>query len=121
MQKFLSPENRTALDVVNIVAGLGLALSPWYLGFTAESAATWDAAIVGLAVALIAAGTFFAFHQAEEIANFVLGLWAVIAPWALGYTAASAATLAHVVGGLVVAIVAAGSLWLSTRRPYSAA
>lgn len=32
MLKSLSSNNRTAFDVVNIITGLGLLLSPWYLG-----------------------------------------------------------------------------------------
>ncbi len=36
MLKPLPSNNRTAFDIVNIVAGLGLLISPWLLGFTAE-------------------------------------------------------------------------------------
>jgi len=66
MANSLSSSNRTAFDVVNIVAGLGLLLSPWYLGFTNEAYAAWNAWIVGAAVAVIAAAALFAFHEAEE-------------------------------------------------------
>jgi hypothetical protein len=37
MLKSLSSINRIAFDVVNIVAGLGLLLSPWYLGYANET------------------------------------------------------------------------------------
>ena len=37
MVKSLSSNGRPALDVVSLVAGLGLLLSPWYLGFTSVS------------------------------------------------------------------------------------
>ena len=32
MLKSLSSDNRKVFDIVNIAAGLGLLLSPWYLG-----------------------------------------------------------------------------------------
>lgn len=37
MLKSLSSNSRPALDIVNIVAGLGLFLSPWYLAYTGET------------------------------------------------------------------------------------
>lgn len=119
MLKSWSSENRTVFDVVNIIAGLGLLLSPWYLDFAAETYAAWNAWIVGAAVTLIALAALFAFHQIEEWTNLALGLWAVIAPWALGFSAVAAAMWAHSIAGLVVAVLAAVSLWLGSDRPYS--
>jgi len=54
MMKSLTPRNRTAFDIVNIVAGLGLLFSPWYLGYAAETGAAWNAWIVGAAVVIVA-------------------------------------------------------------------
>src|SRR5437660_1229864 len=51
----------TAIDVVNAVLGVCLALAPWALGFTGEVAAAWNAWIVGAAIALIAVGALVAF------------------------------------------------------------
>lgn len=36
-------ENRSAFDVVNIAAGLGLAITPWILGYAALTTAAWNA------------------------------------------------------------------------------
>lgn len=119
MLKSLSSYNRTAFDVVNIIAGLGLLLSPWYLGYAAETYAAWNAWIVGAAVTLIAVAALYTFHQVEEWTNVALGLWSVIAPWALGFSALPAAMWVHVVAGLVVAVLAAVSLWSTTNRPLS--
>lgn len=119
MLKSLSSDHRTAFDIINIVAGLGLLLSPWYLGYAAETYAVWNAWIVGAAVTLIAVSALYAFHQVEEWANLVLGLWAVVAPWALGFSAVASAMWAHVIAGLVVAILAGVSLWLANGRSYS--
>ena len=119
--KSLSFGNRTAFDIVNIVAGLGLLLSPWYLGYAGEASAAWNAWIVGAAVAIIAAAALFVFHEAEEWVNLVLGVWAVIAPWSLGFAAVASATWAHVIAGVIVAALAAGGLWFTHNRPLSTA
>jgi hypothetical protein len=121
MLKSLSSNNRTAFDIVNIVAGLGLLISPWLLGFTAETYAAWNGWIVGAAVALIAVAALYAFYEVEEWVNLVLGIWAVVAPWVLGFSAVTAAMWAHVIAGLVVAVLAAGSIWFSHNSPLSTA
>ncbi|BCP65887.1 SPW repeat protein [Thermus thermophilus] len=41
-------------DWANLVLGLWLVLSPWILGFSGTSSATWNAVIVGLLVGLLA-------------------------------------------------------------------
>jgi hypothetical protein len=121
MLKSLSSNNRTVFDIVNIVAGLGLLVSPWLLGFAAETYAARNAWIVGAAIALIAAAALYAFYEAEEWVNLVLGVWTVGAPWVLGFSAVTAATWLHVVAGLVVAVLAAGNIWFSHNRPLSTA
>jgi hypothetical protein len=119
MFRSLSSENRTVFDIVNIVAGLGLLISPWLLGFTAEAYAGWNAWIVGASVTLVAVTALYAFYEAEEWVNLVLGLWAVVAPWVLGFSAVTAAMWAHVIAGIVVAVLAAGSIWFSHNPPLS--
>ncbi len=121
MLKSTSSENRMAFDIVNIVAGLALFLAPWLLGFTGETYAAWNAWIVGAAIVLIAAAALYAFYETEEWLNLVLGIWAVVAPWALGFTAVTAAMWVHVVAGIVVAVLAAGSIWFSHNHPLSTA
>jgi nitric oxide reductase large subunit len=120
MLKSLHSDSRTAFDVANVVAGLVLLLSPWYLGYAGETYAAWNAWIVGAAMALIAVAALVAFHQIEEWANVGLGVWAVSAPWVLGFSAVASAMWVHVIAGLAVAVLAAVSLWLDGGgRSYS--
>lgn len=121
MLKSLSSNKRTVFDIVNIVAGLGLFLSPWYLGYAGEAHAAWHAWIVGGGIALIAGAALYAFHEAEEWANVALGIWAALAPWVIGFAGLSAAMTAHIVFGAVVAIMAGASLWFINNRPLSTA
>jgi SPW repeat-containing protein len=106
---------------VNFIAGLCLLFAPWVLGFTAETHAAWNAWIVGVVVALVALGALFAFSEWEEWVNLVLGLWAIISPWALGFTGVSAAAMTHIILGLIVAILAAVEIWFTHNRPLSTA
>lgn len=121
MVKSSSFNNRMAFDIVNIVAGLGLFLAPWLVGFSADAYAAWNAWIVGAAIAVIAAAALYAFYEAEEWVNLVLGVWAVGAPWVLGFSAVAPAMWVHVIAGTVVAALAAGNIWFSHNRPLSAA
>ncbi|AGK56551.1 SPW repeat protein [Hyphomicrobium denitrificans 1NES1] len=113
--------NGPALDIINVIAGLGLLLSPWYLGYTGESYATWNAWVVGAVVALIALGALVAFSEYEEWVNLILGLWSIVAPWALGFSTVTGAMWAHVTGGVVIAVLAASNVWFNHNRPLSAA
>jgi hypothetical protein len=79
----------------------------------------WNAWIVGAAIALVALGALVAFTQWEEWANLILGVWAVLAPWLLGFGGVAYATYAHVIIGLVVAVLAAVELWVVSKPPVS--
>ena len=49
----------------------------------------------------------------------VLGVWAVIAPWALSFSGTAGAVTAHVIAGLIVAVLAAIELWFVHNQPVS--
>lgn len=110
-----------AIDIGNAIVGVCLALTPWVLGFTHETAAAWNAWIVGAAIAVIAIGAVVSFYQWEEWANLLLGIWAIIAPWIVGFSAVAAATYAHVIAGIIVAVLAATELWLTRGGKTSTA
>jgi hypothetical protein len=44
---------------LNLVAGLGVAVSPWVVGFATETTAVWVHVVIGLAVAVLAAIELF--------------------------------------------------------------
>jgi hypothetical protein len=121
LKSLTKDSSRPVLDVVNIIAGIALVLSPWYLGYTAVAAAAWNAWVTGAIIALIAVGALVAFNEYEEWANLVVGLWIIAAPWVLGFSAVTAAMWAHVVAGIVIALLAAGGVWFVRNRPLSTA
>jgi hypothetical protein len=121
LTNFTWQNDRPALDVANIVAGLALVLSPWLLGYAADAYAVWHACIAGIVIVLLAAGALLAFRQYEEWANLAVGLWTLAAPWLLGFSAVTAAMWTHVIVGIVAAVLAASTLWFAGNRPFSAA
>lgn len=89
----------------NIAAGLWLIAAPFVLAYTGVTAALWNAILVGLAV-LILAWVRVANplqYEASSWTNVVLGIWLLIAPFALGYSATTAAMTNDIIVGLIVA------------------
>ena len=111
----------TALDVVNAVVGVCLALSPWVLGFGAMASAAWSAWVAGVLIALVAIGALVAFAQWEEWANMVLGVLTLLSPWLLGFASSAEAMTVHVAARLIVAVLAAAELWFAHNRSVTSA
>ncbi|MFQ5804024.1 MAG: SPW repeat protein [Candidatus Methylomirabilales bacterium] len=94
----------------NCVLGLWLVLAPFTLDYGGNQTALWEDVIVGLLIAV------FAFWRAvgpetKGMAGAswtvaILGLWALIAPFVLGYSGIAAATTNDVIVGVVVAALA---------------
>lgn len=108
-------EWRKALFGGQIVIGLALALTPWLFGFTAETAAAWTAWLTGAVMALAGVAALFGHGFAAAWVNLVVGVWAVVAPWLVGFAALAAAMWSHVAAGVLVAIAAAVALWQEYR------
>ena len=90
------------------LAGLWEVIAVFMLGYTASSAALWNALIVG--VVLLVLGVWAALSNQEttdkslDWINVVIGLWLIIAPFILGYTAIGAAMWNDIIVGIVVVV-----------------
>src|ERR671915_2575263 len=104
--------NAKLCDVANLVLGAILFFSPWMFAFDA-GAQSQNAYISGLAIVLIALAALAAFTVWEEWLNLIVGLWAVVSPWVLGFQGTTAMTV-HVLIGAAVAVLAAIEIWLMT-------
>jgi heme/copper-type cytochrome/quinol oxidase subunit 3 len=105
-------------DAVNAVLGAWLVLSPWAIGYAGETVAMANAIVVGLAMIAAALGAIFVPRAWEEWTEAVLGLWLMVSPWALGFSALRGARLTAVATGVVIAVLA---LWtVITDKDYSA-
>lgn len=100
---------------VGLIAGAWLFVSPWVLGYTAATAGTWAAYILGAIAVLIGFWAATAQQPRNGIAVLALdGALVFIAPWVVGFQGHAAGRLdAWIVGAVMVV----ASLWalLGTR------
>jgi len=116
MEDVMSEWSNTKLcDVANLILGALLFFSPWMFGFAA-GAQSQNAWISGIVIAVISIAALAAFAVWEEWLNLIVGLWVVVSPWVLGFQGTTAMT-AHVVIGIIVAVLAAIELWLLYQNP----
>jgi uncharacterized membrane protein len=92
------------------VAGLWEILAPFILGYSVTAVAMWNAIIIG--VVLIVLAVIAALHEQVSVdrtldwVNAALGLWLILAPFILGYSAVAAAMWNDIVVGLIVIVLA---------------
>jgi uncharacterized membrane protein len=103
-------KNERVCDVLNLILGAFLLVSPWIFGF-ASGAPTQNAVISGIIIAVLSIAALSAFAQWEEWLNLIMGLWVLVSPWVLAF-ADSTAMSVHVIVGVVVAVIAAVELWM---------
>ena len=104
-------------DPVNGLLGAWLLLSPWVVGYAAETTATYNAVVVGLLLLAAALGAILAPQAWEEWTEVVLGLWLIAAPRLLGFYTADLATAVSATTGVVVVVLA---LWtLAIDKDYN--
>jgi hypothetical protein len=77
--------------------------------------------VVGLAVFVLALAAIVERKEWEEWLSAVLGPWALVPPWALGFANVATARWTHVGVGLAVAVLAALELWLIRQGPTAKA
>jgi hypothetical protein len=103
---------------VNFILGLWLIVASFALGFSHVPGAAAEDVILGVLIAV------FALWAASTVAasgpswvEFALGVWVVIAPFVLGYSAASAVEVTNdVIVGAVVLLLALVRV-VGARRP----
>lgn len=94
---------------VVLLAGAWFFVSPWVLGYTAATAATWTAYVLGALAVLIAFWAITAMDPRNGIAaSALVGALAFIAPWVFSFAGYAGARLdAWIVGAVMVV----ASLW----------
>jgi hypothetical protein len=95
-------------DVINFLLGIWLVVSPWVLAYADETMAAWNAAVIGVVIALAATSALVAYQQWEEWIVAALAAWLIVSPYAFGFAAMQAAAWNHLVVGLLVGVLA---LW----------
>jgi hypothetical protein len=100
--------------------GLLLAASPWLLRFTGLEAATLNAVIIGGLVCALSALALTLLDRWEAYISGLLGIWAILSPWLIGFTAYDTAMVAHVALGALIIAIAAIEVWQSGSRNNAA-
>ena len=100
-------------DVVSLLLGVWLVLSPFALGFA--GAAVWITIVLGLCVILFAVEGFVIPSYLEEWGEVLFGLALLVVPWTIGYESVSA-TINSMVSGILVILF--GAWELKTDRDF---
>ncbi|RWO20212.1 SPW repeat protein [Mesorhizobium sp.] len=110
-------EGKKPQDWINLVLAACLFISPWVIGFAAETAAAWNAWIAAVVLGALALAALSVFAEWEEWVNLVVGLWLIASPWLLGFVANANAMATHVVLGVLVVAASAWAVWDSRHHP----
>jgi hypothetical protein len=105
-------EMRRWQDWASFALGLWLAVSPWIADYAGQDAATANAAVCGLSLALAAHFGFSCDHLSTEWLTLAGGLWLIASPFALGFSTNHVATVNTVAVGLFVTLLSAWALEL---------
>jgi len=100
-----------AMEALAIAVGLYLAVSPWIVGFNGLATLAVNDLVTGLAYALLIGGFGPAFERshARGWAACLIGLWTIIAPWAIAGSPAIARSITSnvIAGALALALALA--------------
>ena len=117
MRRAPSWASNTIVNTLAALLGVFLFVSPWVLGFTTDRIASWNAWSTGVAVALIALVALPQPRAWQAWIALLLGAWAIVSPWILGFSDLRTATGACFIAGMGVAILATAELWQLYGRP----
>lgn len=111
--------NQRWQDWVILTLGVWLFFAPFFISYgSTTGAAAWSSYVIGAVAAVVATSALWTpASQQEEWVNLVLGLWLVIAPFALGFHASEAvAAWNHIVVGI---LIAGDAIWAMAAKPSS--
>jgi len=108
--------NAKFCDAANLILGVILFFSPWMFSFY-SGAQSQNAYLFGIVIAALSIAALTAFAVWEEWLNLIVGLWVIVSPWVLGFSAAQHAMTVHVLIGILVAVLAGVELWFKAHEP----
>lgn len=102
---------------LSTLAGLWEIVAPFTLGYAALAAATTNAIMVGIIIAILAALRFLGAYRAVWLSYIIgaFGIWLILAPFVLGYSGFATPTTNDILIGMIVVVL---SFWAiaSTRN-----
>jgi hypothetical protein len=104
---------------LNVLLAIWLFISPWVLQYAAVGTAAWNAWVVAIVIAALSIAALAKLAQWEEWVNLALGVWLILSPWILGFSANANAMGNAVIVGIICAILAIFGL-MAARRAEAA-
>lgn len=95
-------------DMLILLLGVWLAVSPWVLGYASDSPQAINAYIVGIAMAALAAFDLYKTYMWAVVANLLMGAWIAVSPWVPALADRGAMMTNSVIVGVAVVVLA---LW----------
>ncbi|HEY1943248.1 MAG TPA: SPW repeat protein [Roseiarcus sp.] len=102
---------RNVQDWISLLCAVVLFFSPWLFGFVSDQTASRTAWISAIVIGIISIAAIVQFAEWEEWGAMILGLWLIVAPWIVGFSAVSHAVASFVVLGIIVAVASISELW----------
>lgn len=104
---------------LNILAGLWLIVAPFVFRY-GVAAAIWNDVVVGAVIAVLAImrATSPERWQSLSWTNTILGVWLIIAPFVLGYSATTMAMRNDIFLGIIVVALSLWSGYETTRMQH---
>ena len=93
----------------------------WIFGYVDEQIPARNAWVCATVIAALAIAALSVLKEWEEWINLFLGAWVLVSPWALGFGMNVGALWSHVVLGLLIAAIAAWSIWDIRHLPHATA
>ncbi|WP_208117266.1 SPW repeat protein [Streptomyces sp. NBC_00582] len=120
-ERAVTTQQGQAVEALALVTGLYLAASPWIAGFNGFTTLAVNNLIAGIAYALLLGGFGHAYERthARAWAAAVIGVWTIIAPWAVAGNVDTTRTVVNnvIVGAIALLLaLAAGSAAGDTDR-----
>lgn len=95
-------------DMVILLLGLWLFISPWVLGYAGSSSIAMNAYVSGVIIAALAAFDLYKTYAWAVIVNLLVGLWVAVSPWVPALAERGAMMGNNVIVGAAVILLA---LW----------
>lgn len=100
-------------DWAGLILGVWLILSPWFLGYSDEAMAMWNAVILGIVAGALALWHGYGGPVWTAWINVLAGVWLILSPWILGFSTLTNAMVNAVVVGL---LLGATALWVTQEK-----
>ena len=104
------------LDVLNVVLGIWLIVAPLVGVGVGTDLAAGNSYVAGVVVVVLAYAASRHPYLWEEWLNLIIGVWLIISPFALRFTAQTGPTWNQIIVGLLIVIVAG---WAATRMQHA--